>query len=69
MRGFVYVKEAEPLLKSISGFLVSEVENAFLENRFDKEEIYKNVIDKSKRFIKRDNGRDPLILPILIEVE
>ena len=69
MRGFVYVKEAEPLLKSISGFLVSEVENAFLENRFDKEEIYKNVIDKSKRFIKRDNGRDPLILPIIIEVE
>ena len=69
MRGFVYVKEAEPLLKTISNFLVSEVETAFEENRYDKEEIYKNVIEKSKRFIKRDNGRDPMIMPIIVEID
>ena len=68
MRGFVYVKEAEPLLKTVSNYLVSEVNAAFDENRYDKDEISKNVIEKSRRFIKRDNGREPLIIPIIVEI-
>ncbi len=65
MRGFVYVKEAEPLLKSISNIFVDEINTAFQAGRFNLDEIYQNVADRSQKFIKRENGREPYIIPII----
>ena len=65
MRGFVYVKEAEPLLKSLSNIFVDEINTAFTADSFDLEAIYQNVSERGKRFIKRENGREPYILPII----
>ena len=69
MRGFVYVKEAEPLLKSIANIFVDEINTAFQLETFDVEAIYANVNDRGKKFIKRENGREPYILPIIDFVE
>ncbi len=65
MRGFVYVKEAEPLLKSISNIYVDEINTHFQLETFDVEQIIENVQDRAKKFIKRENGREPYILPII----
>ena len=69
MRGFVYVKEAEPLLKSIANIFVDEINTAFQLEKFDLEQIYANVNDRGKKFIKRENGREPYILPIIDVLE
>lgn len=69
MRGFVYVKEAEPLLKSVSTIFVDEINTAFQSGKFDKETIYENVKERARRFIRRENGREPYILPIIDIVE
>lgn len=69
MRGFVFVKEAEPLLKSLSTIFIDEINTAFQLEKFDVEQIYQNVSERSKRFIKRENGREPYILPIIDIVE
>lgn len=69
MRGFVYVKEAEPLLKSIANIFVDEINTAFQLETFDVEAIYANINDRGKKFIKRENGREPYILPIIDFVE
>ena len=66
MRGFVYVKEAEPLLKSITNIYLSEIETAFEAPEHDFELAKKNIELRSKRFIKRENGREPMILPIIV---
>ena len=65
MRGFVYVKEAEPLLKSIANIFVDEINTAFQLEEFNLEQIYANVSERGKRFIKRENGREPYILPVI----
>ncbi len=65
MRGFVFVKEAEPLLKSLSTIFIDEINTAFQSDKFDLDIIYQNVAERSRRFIKRENGREPFILPIV----
>ena len=69
MRGFVYIKEAEPLLKSLSSVFLDEIKTAFQLDEFDVEKIYENVKERGRRFIKRENGREPFILPIIDIVE
>ena len=69
MRGFVYVKEAEPLLKSLSNIIVDEINTAFTLEEFDIEQVKENVAERSKRFIRRENGREPYVMPIINIVE
>ena len=66
MRGFVYVKEAEPLLKSIANIFVDEVTTALSVNNIDFENIKATAQERIRRFIKRENGREPMIIPIIV---
>lgn len=65
MRGFVYLKEAEPLLKSISSIFNEEVTIALRESFFNDAEVKAKIEERIRRFIKRENGREPYILPII----
>ena len=69
MRGFVYVKEAEPLLKSIANILVDEITTAMSVDNFNFDEIKLNAQERIRRFIKRENGREPMIIPIIVVKE
>ena len=69
MRGFVYVKEAEPLLKSIANIFVEEITLALSLGKSDFEEAKTNAQERIRRFIKRENGRDPMIIPIIVVKE
>ena len=69
MRGFVYVKEAEPLLKSIANIYVDEINTAFAMDVTDFEPVKASINERARRYIKRENGREPLILPIIIMVD
>lgn len=65
MRGFVFVKEAEPLLKSITQIYVEEV-TAALNKGLDLEQTKNTIKDRVRWFIRRENGREPLIEPIIL---
>ena len=69
MRGFVYVKEAEPLLKSIANIFNDEVNTALNLDDMNFEKVKLNISERAKKFIKRENGREPLVLPIIITVD
>lgn len=66
MRGFVYVKDAEPLLKSISQIYVDEINLALSQNVTDFENTKTIINDRIKKFIRRENGREPFINSIII---
>ena len=68
MRGFVYVKEAEPLLKSVSKIYEEEVTLALKNGIVNYDETISMIKERCKKFIKRDNGREPLVMPIIIPV-
>ncbi len=67
MRGFVYSKEAIPLLKSLSQIFIEELELALAQgNDPEFKACIASIKDRSKRFIRRENGREPLVIPIII---
>lgn len=66
MRGFVYVKEAEPVLKFVTNTFLEEINFAFNTNNLDWEKVKKNTIDRCTKFIKKENGREPLVIPTII---
>ena len=65
MRGFVYVKEAEPLLKSITNIYLDEINTRLTLPTFNEKEAIEAIQERARRFIKRENGREPYILPII----
>ena len=65
MRGFVFVKEAEPLLKSITQIYLEEV-NAALTKGIDMEMAKNTIKERIRWFIRRENGREPLVEPIIL---
>lgn len=68
MRGFVYVKEAEPLLKSVTQIFNEEV-NGALNKNMDFEAAKNTIKERARWFIRRENGREPLIEPIILVKE
>ena len=65
MRGFVFMKEAEPLLKSITQIYVEEV-SAALRKGQDLEMTKNTIKERIHWFVRRENGREPLVEPIIL---
>ena len=66
MRGFVFIKEAIPLLKSLSQIFIEEVESSLDNNEVGFANCIANIKERCRRFIQKENGREPLIIPIII---
>ena len=66
MRGFVYSKEAEPILKAINQIYIEEVKLALLSENINFDPAINNIKERCKKFFRRENGRDPLVIPIII---
>lgn len=69
MRGFVFSKEVEPLLKSFNAIMVEEINVGFASNNFDENKVCDAVSERSNRFIRRENGREPFIIPSIITID
>lgn len=67
-RGFVYVKEAEDLIKILKDIAREEIENC-LDNKILEWYILKNNVKKSlERYIYSKTKRRPTIIPIIMEI-
>ncbi|MCR4911882.1 MAG: ribonuclease J [Bacilli bacterium] len=66
MRGFVFSREAEPLLKSVSQIYVEEVTAALRNGNSDFEDTKMLIKERVRKFIRRENGREPFVDPIII---
>ncbi len=69
MRGFVYVKEAEPILKSITKIFLDTIAPYVDGQVASKDAVLDDFKNKVSRFIRRELGRDPMILATLIDVD
>ena len=66
MRGFVFQREAEPLLKSITQIYVEEVTAALRKGVEDFEPVKEIIYERIRRFVRRENGREPYIELIIL---
>ena len=69
MRGFVFLKDSEMILREVSKIFVQTV-NEFLDPKvpYNLDEIKQNVYEKCLRSIRRQTGKEPMVLPLLVEV-
>ncbi len=65
MRGFVYVKDSEQLLKQIRNIFVNTVNEALDMRQFDIDDAVKESQTRVEKYIFRETRRHPMILPLI----
>ena len=67
-RGFVYVRESENLMDDVKMLVQSEIEGFEQNNITDWATIKTDIKDTLKDYIAQKTKRNPMILPIIMEV-
>ncbi len=67
-RGFVYVRESEELIESARKAALQAIEKCTQENIYDWGTIKNSIKDDLSKLFYNKTRRDPMILPILMEV-
>lgn len=68
MRGFVLVKDSETLLHDLADTFVEMVEEQ-LQKDGNMEIAKQNTYEKAIRMVRKSTGKDPMILPLIVEIE
>ncbi len=69
MRGFIFAKDAEIVLRDVSKIFVTTVEEFLNKPIYNSDEMKQNVYEKCLRAIRRQTGKEPMVLPLIIEIE
>lgn len=67
-RGFVYLRDSEHIIKGIIDIAEKCTEQMKSDPNLEAVEIRQEIKDKSNKFIVKETGKRPVILPIIIEV-
>ena len=67
-RGFVYVKENEPLLDELRGAVLAALTEGDTGGAYDREVVAARVRAAVRHFISQRFERKPVVLPIILEV-
>ncbi len=65
MRGFVYLRDSELLLKNIIRIFVDSVEKGLQKSQIRPDEIAEEVNKNIERYIFRETRRRPMIIPLI----
>jgi ribonuclease J len=68
MRGLIFLKDADYILKELAKIITREIEDFFTSYRVDLTDTKVSIRDKMIKYIRRETGKMPMILPIVIEV-
>ena len=68
-RGFVYVRESENLMDEVKQVIAEEVRKCEENSIRDWSTIKSNIKDTLRDYIFKKTKRNPMILPIIMEVE
>lgn len=67
-RGFVYVKESEPLVEGAKMAAETALERSLKARQIDYAQIKNNIRDELAKYIYKETKRKPMILPVLMDV-
>lgn len=67
-RGFVYLRDSEHIIKGIIDIAEKCTEQMKNDPTLEAVEVRQEIKDKSSKFINKETGKRPVILPIIIEV-
>lgn len=68
MRGFIFLKDSENIVKNITQLFVDQV-SIYLTGYYEnKNEVIEKIKDKILRYVRKETGKIPLILPNILEI-
>ena len=67
-RGVIYLKDADYIVKEIANIMESTINEAVSENRYDNMSCRSEIRDKISRYVMRETGKRPMVLPAIVEI-
>lgn len=67
-RGLVFVKDSDYLIKEIANIYVNTVNEILKNDHYDYNEKRVAIRDKISKYVKKEIGKDPLILSMIVEI-
>ncbi len=67
-RGFIYLKDSENIVKDIIDLAEKELLVYKGDSNMDLREVRQTIKDKTNRYIVKETGKKPVILPVIIEL-
>ena len=67
-RGFVYIKANHDLMNGAAEAIKEAIANNFEHKRFDWTELKQDVRNSVEKFLYKQTGRRPVVLPVVMEV-
>jgi len=67
-RGFIYLKDADYIVKEIGGIIEKTINDAVASNRYENMAVRMEAKDKITRYVIKETGKRPMILPVIIEI-
>ena len=67
-RGFIYLKDSENIVKAIIEMAEKELETYKKDDNGDIRDVRQTIKDKANRYIIKETGKRPVILPVIIEL-
>ena len=67
-RGVIYLKDADYIVKEIGNIMERTIEEAVMERRYDNLQVRSEVREKISRYVAKETGKRPMILPAIVEI-
>ncbi len=68
MRGFVFLKDSENILHTITDLFLNQVD-IYLTGYHDDTPIEDKIIDRIARYIRKETGKSPVIIPAIVDLD
>ncbi len=68
-RGVIYLKDSEHIIKAAGEILEKTIEDAVKEKRYENAGCRMEARDKIMKYILKETGKRPMVLPAIIEVK
>lgn len=69
MRGFVFLKDSENILKEITNIFLDQV-RIYLTGYYDHAgQIEEKIIERCIRYIRKETGKNPILIPKIIDID
>jgi ribonuclease J len=67
-RGVIYLKDADYIVREIGNIIERTINDAVRENRYDNMSCRVEAREKISRYVMRETGKRPMILPAIVEI-
>lgn len=67
-RGLIYLKDADHIVKEVMRIMEETIVKAVEERRYENIEIRMEARDKISRYLSKETGKRPMVLPVILEM-